>query len=31
LVSVDFPVFGLPTKQTKPERNSLTARRRCGR
>ena len=26
LVSVDLPVFGLPTKQTKPERNSVTAR-----
>ena len=24
LVSVDLPVFGLPTKQTKPERNSLS-------
>ena len=23
LVSVDLPVFGLPTKQTKPERNSV--------
>lgn len=23
-VSVDLPVFGLPTKHTKPERNSLT-------
>ena len=28
LVSVDLPVFGLPTKQTKPERNSVTTR--CG-
>ena len=25
LVRVDLPVFGLPTKQTKPERNSLIA------
>jgi hypothetical protein len=24
LVSVDLPVFGLPTKHTNPERNSLT-------
>ena len=31
LVSVDFPVFGLPTKQTKPERNSVTAPRLTGR
>ena len=23
LVKVDFPVFGRPTKQTKPERNSV--------
>jgi hypothetical protein len=26
LVKVDFPVFGRPTKQTKPERNSVIGR-----
>ena len=26
LVKVDFPVFGRPTKQTKPERNSVIFR-----
>jgi hypothetical protein len=30
-ISVDLPVFGRPTKQTKPEWNSLTGSFRRGR